>query len=76
MESFEDWLAFGGNLVETGPVQPPDLRARHAKDLAQDPVARFRCMFRRRHQLPKLELDQVVDLLLRERFHVNTYKNL
>ena len=52
------------------------MRARDAEDLAEDPVARVRGVFRRRHQLAKLELDQVVDLLLRERFHVNTYKNL
>ena len=54
LESRENWLASGLNLVEPGAVQPPDLRARHSEDLPQDLVAHEGCVFRRSHQLSEL----------------------
>ena len=74
-EPLENRLAVGLDLVETSPVQPPDLRARNAEDLAQHPIADVRPSLIILDELTELELDQVVDLLLREVLHVKYFDN-
>ena len=51
-------------------VQSPDLRAGHPKDLAENFIGDVRQMTCSIHKFAKLQLDQVVDLLLAELLHL------
>ena len=57
-------------LLESGQVQLPDLGARNAENLSKHLVAHILLMSRLRNQFSKLELDNIVYLLLGELFHL------
>ena len=57
-------------LLEPGQIQLPDLGRRNAEYLSEHLVARILLVSRLRNQFSKLELDDIVYLLLAELFHL------
>ena len=70
LESLQQRPLVGSDFLEPGQVQQSDPAGRNAEDLAEDPVGHILSVAWLIHKLSKLELDEVVHLLLRELLHL------
>ena len=70
LESLQQRQLVGSDFLEPGQVQQSDPAGQNAEDLAEDPVGHILSVAWLIDKLSKLELDEVVHLLLRELLHL------